>query len=233
MGYTTHRVPWDEGSGTAVRLDHQPADGAFRLGERLERLDAPKLKNWPWSTGKIIVETVFFRGGWTGFYPRCSMVLEYAHLHLPLKNDPNVGKYSIHGAFGYVNLKDVSSKLRMQGGTGCWIYGRVDQLLWNLFHGERWRSSIPIVKWPIRTLWMIQDMQRPLKLLYRSSIDCQNHNLDPKSLKNHLKYQYVGCWFGVESLQEIEGFKFRLLCGRFTCLRGPYLFDHVWSSHIL
>jgi len=47
MGYTTHRVPWDEGSGTAVRLDHQPADGAFRLGERLERLDAPKPKNWP------------------------------------------------------------------------------------------------------------------------------------------------------------------------------------------
>lgn len=127
-----------------------------------------------------------------------------------------------------LNLKDVSSKLRMQGGTGCWIYGRVDQLLWNLFHGERWRSSVPIVKWPIRSLWMIQDTQRPLKLLYRSSIDCQNHNLDPKRLKNHLKYQYVGCWFGVESLQEIEGFNE-------TAMRKIYMSPwslFVWSCLI-
>jgi len=33
-----------------------------------------------------------------GTSPRCSMVLEYAHQHLPEQNHPNVGKYTIHGA---------------------------------------------------------------------------------------------------------------------------------------
>ena len=109
-----------------------------------------------------------------------------------------------------LNLKDVSSKLRMQGGTGCWIYGRVDQLLWNLFHGERWRSSIPIVKWPIRSLWMIQDTQRPLKLLYRSSIDCQNHNLDPKRLKKSLEVPI--CWLLIWSREPPRDWRFQWDC---------------------
>ena len=117
------------------------------------------------------------------------------------------------------------------------MYGRFDQLLWNLFHGERWRSSIPIVKWPIRTLWMIQDTQRPLKLLYRSSIDwLPESQSGPQKVKKSLEVPL--CWLLIWSREPPRDWRFQWLC----CAEDLHvsvvpicliIFDLRTSSHIL
>ena len=61
--------------------------------------------DWRWVAGPVqhLQEAVWLATGLTWLaasYPRCSMYGIFTYIYP--KNDPNVGKYSIHGASGYM-----------------------------------------------------------------------------------------------------------------------------------
>jgi len=74
---------------------------------------------------------LFWKGMWQvqGVpWPICSMVLEYESQHLPHKSPSFVGKYTIHGAFGW----SWSSRW-MEGKFTAVVYGLSDWLFWFMF----------------------------------------------------------------------------------------------------
>ena len=125
-----------------------------------------------------------------GTNPICSMVLEYAHQHLPWKSPSFVGKYSIHEAYGNATSLPFCPT-NVGENRGDWTTSSLRRIPSNVWLG--WWIIIPFLQLNIKTILKTNNMLETIYLyilyfpiLYPQSIPIieipENHRESPFSL---------------------------------------------------